>query len=444
MKIFEDKKIIVVGPSPSLQGQNLGGFIDSFDLVIKINNGYKLNPKDYGSRCDVLFHCFGLGAVEDHFKPKETSHIPYIIFSKKYKSDLAKSRNKCQMFFEENPTENSDNVYDIIEDEFLIELNKQSKGLHFQTGTHTLLYLLKQTKAKQIHAIGFSFFQDGYAKEYKTWSFEYTKKHSKKCGHNFNKDLLFLCDQLEDYKDRFFPHGVMKSILKDKETKHNDTKVIILAGGDAKRWNNYKNTLKHFVCVNNEPIIKRTVRLLHEKHRVKDITIVACNQKQYDFFGAKFHQVERNNNNLDVDKFLSSKELWNKNGRTIVLFGDVFYTENALEQILQDQNTNWKVFGRFGPSKFSKKQFGELFAQSFWSKDIARHEEMLYYILSLQKQKIIKRAIGWEHYRAMNGAKDNEVSKHILYPESFVEIHDWTEDFDYPKDYEKFMQLYPY
>ena len=34
---FENKRVIVVGPSPHLVGKNYGEFIDSFDLVVRIN-----------------------------------------------------------------------------------------------------------------------------------------------------------------------------------------------------------------------------------------------------------------------------------------------------------------------------------------------------------------------------------------------------------------------
>ena len=44
--MFKDKKVIIVGPSSYLEGMGQGGFIDSFDIVVRINNIHDINnPK---------------------------------------------------------------------------------------------------------------------------------------------------------------------------------------------------------------------------------------------------------------------------------------------------------------------------------------------------------------------------------------------------------------
>lgn len=53
-----DKKVILVCPSNILIDSKLGIWIDSFDVVIRINNFFntiKFNIKDCGKRCDVLY-----------------------------------------------------------------------------------------------------------------------------------------------------------------------------------------------------------------------------------------------------------------------------------------------------------------------------------------------------------------------------------------------------
>lgn len=57
-KIVEGKRVIYVGPSPILKGRGLGEFIDSFDVVVRSNNMYKVPEElweDYGKRCDVAY-----------------------------------------------------------------------------------------------------------------------------------------------------------------------------------------------------------------------------------------------------------------------------------------------------------------------------------------------------------------------------------------------------
>jgi hypothetical protein len=54
------KSIIIVGPSPYLQGKGRGEFIDSHDIVIRLNRGWNIPKdiqKDYGSKTNVRWHC---------------------------------------------------------------------------------------------------------------------------------------------------------------------------------------------------------------------------------------------------------------------------------------------------------------------------------------------------------------------------------------------------
>ena len=54
--ILKNKRIVIVGPCENV---NDGKFIDSFDVVVRCNNGHKLTkiPEKYGSRTDLLYHC---------------------------------------------------------------------------------------------------------------------------------------------------------------------------------------------------------------------------------------------------------------------------------------------------------------------------------------------------------------------------------------------------
>lgn len=62
--MIKNKKVIIVGPAEYVMkenGENFGKFIDSHDVVIKINNMIgqpKELDKYYGSRCDILISSF--------------------------------------------------------------------------------------------------------------------------------------------------------------------------------------------------------------------------------------------------------------------------------------------------------------------------------------------------------------------------------------------------
>lgn len=53
---IKEKRVCFVGPSPILVGKDDGGYIDSFDIVVKTNNAINIKEsKDYGHKCDVLY-----------------------------------------------------------------------------------------------------------------------------------------------------------------------------------------------------------------------------------------------------------------------------------------------------------------------------------------------------------------------------------------------------
>tara|TARA_Y100000361_G_C11135046_1_gene331360 strand:- start:492 stop:1241 length:750 start_codon:yes stop_codon:yes gene_type:complete len=57
---LRNKSIVIVGPSPYLVGKKRGKFIDSHDIVIRMNKGWKPSPdkiEDYGSKTTIRYHC---------------------------------------------------------------------------------------------------------------------------------------------------------------------------------------------------------------------------------------------------------------------------------------------------------------------------------------------------------------------------------------------------
>ena len=57
---LRNKSIVIVGPSRCLVGKKRGEFIDSHDIVIRMNKGWKPSPdkiEDYGSKTTIRYHC---------------------------------------------------------------------------------------------------------------------------------------------------------------------------------------------------------------------------------------------------------------------------------------------------------------------------------------------------------------------------------------------------
>jgi hypothetical protein len=215
----------------------------------------------------------------------------------------------------------------------------------------------------------------------------------------------------------------------------NNPVCIIIAAGEGTRWNDYLGRRKHFIEIEGEPLIARIVRLAR---RFSSKIYVVGNTPDHQINGSTLFHPELNPLNYDADKFLSSASLWNQTGRTVVFYGDVYFSEDAIKRIMEFQPREWTLFARFGPSKLTGKKYGECFAHSFYPEHIAGHLAGLQHIVSEYSKGEIKRCGGWEHYRSMEHLPLEEHQR----KGSFVEINDWTDDFDFPEDYDRWVASY--
>ncbi len=70
INMFKDKEIAYIGPSPTLLGKGFGEKINQHDLVCRSSHNlcHEDQKKDYGSRCDVLFHHNGSKTILEYKK----------------------------------------------------------------------------------------------------------------------------------------------------------------------------------------------------------------------------------------------------------------------------------------------------------------------------------------------------------------------------------------
>lgn len=150
--IIKGKRIIIVGPSKYLIDRGEGSNIDSYesnDIVIKINNGYKLRPIDYGRRCEILY-----------INNKLQKQNPYI---KHYVKDIKRKipSLKCIVFTRINGWKIIDRIDDILI--FYVSRNEHVKisyplSISYLLGTCAIINILL-CKPKQLTLIGFDFYE---------------------------------------------------------------------------------------------------------------------------------------------------------------------------------------------------------------------------------------------------------------------------------------------
>ena len=211
-----------------------------------------------------------------------------------------------------------------------------------------------------------------------------------------------------------------------------------MAAGSSERWGDYLGVPKQMLPVDGEPLLHRTVRLLRE-NGVTDILITG----PFDDCGVK--SARPVGDTEAVDGRLAARSFWNRDGRTIVLMGDAYYSDEAMRTIVGHADRDHHIFARFGPSRLTGKPWAEIFANSFWPEHQAVHETSLRTVQSMLERGELVRAGLWEAYLLDHGHLHDGIDEPTGYVGNYgdaTEIDDWTEDFDFPEDYDRWLASY--
>lgn len=218
------------------------------------------------------------------------------------------------------------------------------------------------------------------------------------------------------------------------KVKKEAMRIIIIAAGEATRWKNHLGVTKHYAPVKGVPIIERLVAQLIERNE-KDVHVVS---KSYTLKGVKNYRPTLNPDNYDADKFLSSDELWDTKKRTLIIYGDVYFSNEAINKVLNDKSKGYKLFCRPTEGSYGYP-YGECFAISFYPEDIEKVSDGLHHLVDLYNDKVINRIGGWEITRVMAGIKDEDITKHREDLSNYIVIDDETNDIDFPEDYDSLI-----
>lgn len=223
-----------------------------------------------------------------------------------------------------------------------------------------------------------------------------------------------------------------------------NTKYIIACSGSGNRWNNYLGKKKHLIEINGESLLHRTVRLIKSFDINSEIIIMAYT-KDYIVKDTTLHipilfPIKQHQN---FPAIYASYDIWNSNGKTIFLFGDIFYTMDAMKLIINSslKSNNIIFFGRKSGSTITDKKWQEIFGMSFNFTHNKILLEKLEYIKKLYERRKIKRFITWELYKFLNNIPINQIPI-TDFNEDFININDFTDDFDFPIDYDNWIKKY--
>ena len=191
-------------------------------------------------------------------------------------------------------------------------------------------------------------------------------------------------------------------------------KYIIMADGKGTRWQNYNDIPKHFIEINGETLLARTVRLLRQGDPGCEV-IITSHDPRYEVEGAT--RYEPVNNHLEIDRF--TEELIADN--VCFLYGDTYYSEDAADIIINTEAEDILFFGNQRSIVAVKVADGELFRS---------HVDRVRQLFIEGK---IEKCIGWQVYQSFTGLPFGEKkieSKYII-------LEDSNEDFNSPEDYNR-------
>lgn len=215
----------------------------------------------------------------------------------------------------------------------------------------------------------------------------------------------------------------------------------ILCAGSSDRWNNYMGNTKHFAMVNGEPLLNRTIRLISEYDNTSKIVIVAKNNK-YLLKGTELFLVpEKDIKPYAIYRFLQISNSWDSD--VVLTYGDIWFSEDAIKKI-SNCNNDIYYFGRKTKSDITGKPYQEPFA-------IFVEKEKQPFFLEKVKETInnyehkkpgMVRCTDWELYCTLFNKPYDKFVPPELITSNWIDIDDFTEDFDSAQDYNEWLKRY--
>lgn len=114
-------------------------------------------------------------------------------------------------------------------------------------------------------------------------------------------------------------------------------RYVIMANGVGQRWNNHLGIPKHLYEVEGETLVARIVRQLRNFDPRGEV-IISSSDPRVEVSHTLRHEPEKNE--IELDRFVP--ELITEN--TCFLYGDTFYTDHALQQIIADKPEGIRFF----------------------------------------------------------------------------------------------------
>lgn len=187
------------------------------------------------------------------------------------------------------------------------------------------------------------------------------------------------------------------------------------------------NTPKQLIEINGERLADRTIRLLKE-NGIKEIYITS-NNPLFDSCGVVRLEHENNANKYWLDAFYP----FDDNDKICYLYGDVYYSKQAIKTIVDYKAKENTLFGTSAAKNIYHNNWGEPFAYKVI--DNKTFKNGIKAVKELQDKGLTNRMpITWELYRYLNNL---DINIQRVLDKTYVCIDDETMDIDSPEEVEE-------
>ena len=211
---------------------------------------------------------------------------------------------------------------------------------------------------------------------------------------------------------------------------------VIMCGGD----NHGLETPRHLSVIDGEVLVERTIRLLHE-NGIRNIKISTNNWKDFEYLEDRIQLIPMNLGEDWCDGFkmltyfpdgLPLVNGWAIPEGVCFIFGDVYYSEEAIKTIVESKTDDIEFFASSPPfSKYYVKEWAEPFG--FKVKNAKKFVDSLIKVKQYKKEgKFNREPIAWELWQVIKDGKLNVIDYY-----NYTAINDYTCDVDELKDIEK-------
>lgn len=212
-------------------------------------------------------------------------------------------------------------------------------------------------------------------------------------------------------------------------------KYVIMCGGFYEHF----KTPKQLSVIKGERLVDRTIRLLKE-NGVSEIYI-SSNDSRFDDCGVErlehYNSYRYENGKLNgywLDAFYPN---FDDDVKVTYIFGDVYYTENAIKKIVEYKTDKNILFGSAISKNKLHKNWGEPFA--YIVNDYVTFMNGIKDVKKLQDEGKTNRVpIVWELYRYLNNL---DINVQRVLDDTFVVIDDVTNDVDSPEKLQKLKEV---